>query len=62
MAVDAGQLIIYASSGMPENDSTVTGGDINSGIRLQFDDLDASTTVTAYSSSRIDRNTLTVYG
>ena len=62
MAVDAGQLIIYASSGMPEDDSAVTGGDINSGIRLQFDDLDASTTVTAYSSSRIDRNTLTVYG
>ena len=62
MSVSAGQLIFYASSGMPEDDSAVTGGDINSGIRLQFDDLDASTTVTAYSSSRIDRNTLTVYG
>ena len=62
MAVDAGQLIIYASSGMPEDDSTVTGGDINSGIRLQFDDLEASTTIVAYSTSNVDINTLTVYG
>ena len=62
MAVDAGQLIIYASSGMPEDDSTVTGGDINSGIRLQFDALEASTTVVAYSTSNVDINTLTVYG
>ena len=62
MSVSAGQLIFYASSGMPEDDSTVTGGDINSGIRLQFDDLEASTTIVAYSTSNVDINTLTVYG
>ena len=62
MSVSAGQLIFYASSGMPEDDSTVTGGDINSGIRLQFDDLEASTTIVAYRTTNVDINTLTVYG
>ena len=62
MGVADGQVVIYAASGMPEDDSSITGGDINSGIRLKFTDLMAPATIVAYSSSRADLNTLTVYG
>lgn len=62
MSVGSSQLVFYASSGMPINDTYRSGGDINSGIRVIFNDLDSSTTITTYSTDRRDINTLTVSG
>ena len=62
MPIASSQLVFYASSGMPINDTYRSGGDINSGIRIMFNDLDASTTITTYSSDIRDINTLTVSG
>ena len=62
MAVINNNLVFYASSGMPINDTYRSGGDINSGIRVLFTDLDDSTTITTYSSDRRDQNTVLVSG
>ena len=62
MAIGSSQLVFYASSGMPINDTYRSGGDINSGIRVLFTDLDDSTTITTYSSDRRDQNTVLVSG
>ena len=62
MAIGSSQLVFYASSGMTINDTYRSGGDINSGIRVLFTDLDDSTTITTYSSDRRDQNTVLVSG
>jgi len=62
MGVGSAQIVFYASSGMPINDTYRSGGDINSGIRVLFNDLNDSTTITTYSSDRRDQNTLIVSG
>ena len=54
--------IFYASQNMPEDDSSASGGDINSGIRIAMETLDTPTTITAYSASNSDINTVSVYG
>jgi len=62
MAVGSSQIVFYASSGMPINDTYRSGGDINSGIRVLFNDLNDSTTITTYSLDPRDQNTLIISG
>ena len=38
MSVVNTDLVIYTASDMPENNTSIVGGDINSGIRASFDD------------------------
>ena len=62
MAVINNNLVFYASSGMPINDTYRSGGEINSGIRVMFTDLDDSTTITTYSNDIRDQNTVLISG
>ena len=54
MSVVNTDLVIYTASNMPENNTSVVGGDINSGIRASFDDPSSSSTIIIYSSSDTD--------
>ena len=54
MSVANTDLVIYTASGMPENNTSIVGGDINSGIRASFDDPSSSSTIIIYSSSGTD--------
>ena len=54
MSVANTDLVIYTASGMPENNTSIVGGDINSGIRASFDDPSSSNTIIIYSSSGTD--------
>ena len=54
MSVVRSNLVIYTASGMPEDNTSLTGGDINSGIRASFDDPSPSSKVVIYSSNAGD--------
>ena len=54
MSVVNTDLVIYTASNMPENNISIVGGDINSGIRASFDDPSSSSTIIIYSSSDTD--------
>ena len=54
MSVVNTDLVIYTASNMPENNTSIVGGDINSGIRASFDDPSSSSTIIIYSSSGTD--------
>ena len=54
MSVANTDLVVYIASGMPENNTSIVGGDINSGIRASFDDTSSSSTIIIYSSSGTD--------
>ena len=54
MSVANTDLVVYIASGMPENNTSIVGGDINSGIRASFDDPSSSSTIIIYSSSGTD--------
>ena len=54
MSVVNTDLVIYTASNMPENNTSIVGGDINSGIRASFDDPSSSSLIIIYSSSGTD--------
>ena len=54
MSVVNTDLVIYTSENMPEGNTTVAGGDINTGIRASYDDPSSPSQITVYSSSASD--------
>ena len=62
MSIIASDIVIYSSQNTPKNDLTISGGDINSGIRVVFDDIANTGRVTAVSNSVSDTGNLTVVG
>ena len=63
MSVVNTDLVIYTASGMPENNTSIAGGDINSGIRASFDDPSSPNQIIIYSSSASDTSqNLTLFG
>jgi hypothetical protein len=62
MSITAEDIVIYASQNMPTDDSSLTGGDIDSNVRVVFTDIDATGTITAQSDNNADSGTLTVTG
>jgi len=54
MSVVNTDLVIYTASDMPENNTSIVGGNINSGIRASFDDPSSSSPIIIYSSSGTD--------
>lgn len=62
MSVVASDIVVYAAQNMPSNDLTTAGGDINSGIRVVFTDIESNSIIYAYSSDNSDSGTLTVTG
>ena len=48
MSVVNTDLVIYTASGMPENNTSMAGGDINSGIRASFDDPSSPSQIIIY--------------
>ena len=54
MSVSRSNLVIYTALNMPEDNTSLTGGDINSGIRASFDDPSSSSNIVIYSASAAD--------
>lgn len=61
MSVTASDIVIYSSQNMPTNDTDTSGGAINSGVRLVFDDIVATDVIKA-SGAVQDSGTLTITG
>ena len=56
-------LVIYTAQNMKENNTSIVGGDINSGVRASFNDPSSAAQVVIYSSSIADTSqTLTLAG
>jgi hypothetical protein len=63
MSVVNTDLVIYTSANMPEGNTTIAGGDINSGIRASYDDPSSPNQIVVYSSSASDTSqNLTLVG
>ena len=62
MSITAQDIVIYASQNMPTDDASLTGGDIDSNVRVVFTDISSTGTITAQSSNAADSGTLTVTG
>ena len=54
MSVNTSDLVVYTASNMPEDNTSLTGGAINSGIRASFDDPSSDTKIVVYSSQAAD--------
>lgn len=54
MSVINTQLVVYVSSGMPENDTSMVGGVIDSGVRASYDDPSSPNQIIIYSTSGED--------
>lgn len=61
MSITASDLILYCSLNMPEDDSSTSGGDIDTTIRPEFTQLTANA-VAALVSDGADTRNVTVYG
>jgi len=62
MSITANDLVFYASANMPQDDSSPAGGDINTGLRVVFEDIPVTGIVRAVSNSAADSGNLTVVG
>lgn len=62
MSVSASDIKIYAATGMPEDNTTVTGGTINSGIRVVFEDIATTDQVRVSGDNTADTGNLTIWG
>lgn len=62
MSIVASEIVFYSSNAMPQDDSSPAGGDINSGIRVVFDDIDTTGSIRAVSDSAADVGNLTIVG
>jgi len=61
MSVTSSDIVVYASQNMPEDDTTISGGAIDSGVRVVFTDIVATDTIQATGSAS-DSGTLTITG
>jgi len=63
MSVVGTNLVIYTAVNMPTDNTTIVGGDINSGIRASFDDPSSASQIIIYSSDVGDTSqNLTITG
>jgi hypothetical protein len=62
MSVVASDIVIYASVNMPTGDTGAAGGDINSGVRVVFDDIVPTSLVEVVSDSGNDTQNVTIVG
>ncbi|MHA2083027.1 MAG: hypothetical protein ACXABD_04675 [Candidatus Thorarchaeota archaeon] len=62
MSVTQSDIVFYSSQNMPQNDLSTVGGDINSGIRVVFEDISVTGLISAGSSDPSDSGNLTVTG
>jgi hypothetical protein len=63
MSVVSADLVIYTAANMPTDNTTIVGGDINSGVRASFDDPSSANQVIIYSSDAGDTSqSLTLTG
>ena len=62
MSVTDLDIVLYASQNMPQNDSSTSGGDINSGIRVIFTDIAGTGRIKAVSTSIYDSGSLNITG
>ena len=54
MSVTTSDLVVYTASNMPEDNTSLVGGGINSGIRASFDDPSSDAKIVVYSSQVAD--------
>jgi hypothetical protein len=62
MPVQASDLKFYASEHMPENNTSLSGGDINTSVRVVFSDIVNVDTIDVFSTNNTLNGTLTVIG
>lgn len=62
MSVSQTDIVFYAAQNMPQDDVSLVGGDINSGVRVVFTDISNTGIISASSSSSDDTSNLTVTG
>lgn len=54
MSVVNTQLVVYVASGMPENNTSIVGGVIDSGVRASYDDPSSPSQIIIYSATGTD--------
>jgi hypothetical protein len=62
MSVTSTDIVIYAAQNMPVDDTSTAGGAVNSGIRVVFEDIVATDTVSVSGSSASDTGNITITG
>jgi hypothetical protein len=62
MSVSQTDIVFYSAQNMPQDDSSLVGGDINSGVRVVFTDISTTGLISASSSNSGDTSNLTVTG
>lgn len=62
MGITESEIVIYSSENMPEDDLSKSGGAINSGIRIVFEDIQSNSIISAFSDDNSDSGILTVTG
>jgi hypothetical protein len=62
MSVTSQDIAIYTSQNMPQDDTSIAGGSINSGIRVVFTDIVSTGVISASSNSASDSGTLSIVG
>lgn len=62
MSLQSSDLVFYASQNMPEDNYSLTGGAINTNVRVAFDDIANVDTIDVYSTNATLNGTLTVDG
>lgn len=62
MSLTATDIVFYATTNMPLNDTDLTGGDIDSGIRVVFDDIAATDQIEVVSDNAGDTQNITIVG
>lgn len=62
MSIVPSDIVIYSSQNMPQDDSSVAGGVINSGIRVVFEDITNTGVINAVSDNALDTGNITVVG
>tara|TARA_R100000808_G_C2155293_1_gene167385 strand:+ start:2776 stop:3534 length:759 start_codon:yes stop_codon:yes gene_type:complete len=62
MSVVNSNLVIYVSANMPESNSGLTGGAIDSGVRATYEDITSPSQIVSYSSNNSDNQSGTITG
>lgn len=62
MSVSASDIKIYGSANMPEDNSSLSGGVINSGVRVVFEDIASTDYVRVSGDNTADTGTITIWG
>tara|TARA_Y100001973_G_C5185142_1_gene327342 strand:+ start:1125 stop:1871 length:747 start_codon:yes stop_codon:yes gene_type:complete len=62
MSIIDSDIVLYASQNMPQSDSSTTGGEINSGVRVVFTDIAGYGKISAFSNNSNDTGNLNITG